>query len=165
MGSSLAPIDDADAPFEYFRVDRSGGTRRVLAFAACLIAVGATAVGATFVRRVSEVLGQIIALGGGLCVLGGLVIGFGSMAAVVMENAYLALTRRGVVLHTDADERCITWDALKTARADRDAGIVELELDDGELVAWFAGPVCDDIAKRVAEAHRRAIHRLPLTSS
>jgi hypothetical protein len=165
VAPSLAPHDEADAPFEYFRVDRSGGTRRVLAFAASLITVGATAVGATFVRRLAEVTGHVIAFGGGLCVLAGLVLGFGSMAAVVMENAYLALTRRGLVLHTDADERRIAWDTLKTARADRGAGMVELELDDGELVTWFAGPVCDDIAKRVSEAHRRALHRLPLTTS
>lgn len=144
-------------PVDLFRVDRSGPTRRALGFSAFLVTTGATAVGAAFVTRLPSVVGHVVSFGGGLAVLSGLVLGFGSMIAALSEDAYVALTDTGLVVHAEHRSREIAWDVLAGARAEASRGVVVFELEGGEEVTWFAGPPASQIVSRVLEARRRVL--------
>lgn len=146
---------------DFFRIDRSGPTRRLLVIAGSLVAVGATAIGAHLVHRIAPDLGHVVSLAGGVTVVAGLVLGFGAMAMVVFENVYLLIREDGLVCHDNGKETTIVWDALERVVAERGTGFVVFERSDGAPpVRWFAGSSSAILRGRVEDARRKAIHGL-----
>jgi hypothetical protein len=139
---------------DFFRVDRSGSTKRLLAIAGVLVAVGATTVGAHLVKRL-EGMNHLISLAGGVVMLAGLVLGFGTMAMMLFENVWLSIREAGVVVHDNGTETTIVWDELVRVSADR-KGFVILERASGIPLRWHAGGAASDVARRIDDARRKA---------
>lgn len=144
---------------DFFRIDRSGSTRRLLTVAGLLVAVGATAIGAHLVHRIGPDLGHLVSLAGGVTVVAGLVLGFGAMAMVVFENVYILIRADGLVCHDDGKETIIAWDALEQVKHDK-TGFVVFEHAGGAPVRWYAGENAAIVRSRVEDARRKAIHGL-----
>jgi hypothetical protein len=138
---------------DFFRVDRSGSTKRLLAIAGVLVALGATTAGAHLVRRLAD-LGRTIALIGGVTMLAGLVLGFGTMAMMLFENVWLSIRAEGLLVHENGRETILAWDDLTTIETD--AGFVVLARPAGNAVRWYAGREAEDVAARILEARRKA---------
>ena len=153
---------------DFFRVDRSGSTKRLLFVACVLVLVGSSTIGAHLISRLTPTVGHLISLGGGLVLLAGLVLGFGAMAMMLFENAYLLIREDGVVLHENGKETVIGWADLERTRLDAgQAGWVLFEQRAAEpnekepkKVRWFAGGPAKVIADKVTEARRKALHGL-----
>jgi hypothetical protein len=148
----------ATAGRDFFRIDRSGPTKRLLALAGLLVTAGATAIGAHLVSRLAPDVGHFVSLGGGLTVVVGLILGFGAMAMLVFENVYLLLREEGVVCHDNGKETTIPWSELESVRLDE--GYVVLERKGGEALRWFAGKAAKQIHGCIEEAKRKALHGL-----
>ena len=65
---------------DFFRVDRSRPTRRVLAFGATMVLVGAGMIGTHLMHRLPDRVGHWVTVAGGMFLLAGLVMGFGTLA-------------------------------------------------------------------------------------
>ena len=148
---------------DFFRVDRSGATKRRLAFAGILVAVGATTIGAHLVTRLSSELAHVVSLVGGLVMVTGLLTGFGTMALMLFENVYLLVKQEGVLLHDNGKETLLRWDTIVTT-SHRD-GYVVMKRKDATDVRWYAGSAAGDVAKRLEDARMKAIHGLPPVAS
>ena len=142
---------------DFFRIDRSGSTRRLLVTGIVMVAGGASAVGAHLMHRLGESTSHVVSLAGGLSMIGGLVLTFGAMAMMLFENVYLAIRDDGLLLHDNGRETIIAWDDLTKVVVD--AGFVELRRA-GEPVRWFAGKGAKNVASRIEEAKRKAAHGL-----
>lgn len=143
---------------DFFRVDRSRTTRGRLTVSGVLIACGATTVGAHLVHRIPVSTGHTISLLGGLTMLAGLVLGFGTMAVLLFENVWLLIRDEGVLLHRNGEETAIAWDEL-AAVGEEDEHVV-LRRASGQPVRWYAGRTAVDVAARVDDARRKAAHGL-----
>jgi hypothetical protein len=146
---------------DFFRVDRSGPTKRLLAIAGTLVLVGSSSVGAHLMSRFTPRVGHLISLCGGLLLLGGLVLGFGTMAMILFENVYLLIREDGVVLHENGSETVIAWADLEGTRLDAaQKGFILFERRAADAVRWFAGGAAQVITDNVMEARRKALHGL-----
>ena len=150
----------ATAGVDFFRVDRSGATRRLLIVAGVLVAVGATSIGAHLVSRLGADTGHLVSLVGGLMVISGLVLGFGAMAMLLFENVYLLIREEGVLLHENGKETSIGWADLERASVDGTAGFLVFHRKDAQPLRWFAGTNVKDVQQRIEEARRKALHGL-----
>lgn len=148
---------------DFFRLDRGRPTRRLLGIASVLTGVGGTVVGAHLVHRLDSTQGALLSLGGGLTLMAGLLVGFGTLAKLLFENIWLAIRQEGVVLHDNGNETVLAWDEL--ARVDVEPGghlVFGVEGGAREPVRWYAGRAAVDIAARITEARRKAVHGLPV---
>lgn len=150
----------ATAGVDFFRVDRSSSTRRLLIVAGMLVTIGATSIGAHLVSRLGAELAHYVSLVGGLAVIVGLILGFGAMAMLLFENVYLLIRADGVLCHENGKEIAIPWNDLVGVRLDGASGFVVLERHDAEAVRWFAGKNAKDVQARVEDAKRKALHGL-----
>ena len=150
----------ATAGVDFFRVDRSGATKRLLVVAGALVAVGATSIGAHLVSRLPEDVGHVVSLAGGLVVISGLILGFGAMAMLLFENVYLLIREDGLLLHENGKETTIPWSELESASADRASGVIVFQRKDAERIRWFAGANAKDVHARIEDARRKALHGL-----
>jgi hypothetical protein len=150
----------ATAGVDFFRVDRSGSVRRLLITAGILVTVGASLIGGHLVRRIAPELGRLVALGGGLTVTVGLILGFGAMAMLLFENVYLLILEDGVLCHENGKETKIAWADLDAVKLGPEEGFVVFERRAGEPVRWFAGKTAKEIYRRVEDAKRKALHGL-----
>ena len=148
---------------DFFRVDRSGPTKRLLVVAVSMVTLGSTSVGAHLVSRIDEGLGHTIALAGGVMLLAGLVLGFGAMAMMLFENVYLVIQETGVLLHDNGKETKVPWSELDAVRLD--AGYVVLVRREAGAIRWFAGKGAPDVRAKVDDARRKALHGLLKASS
>jgi hypothetical protein len=144
---------------DFFRIDRSGATRRLLVVAGLMVAGGVTAVGAHLVHRLPGGVSHLISLGGGISMVGGLVLAFGALAMMLFEDVYLAIRDEGLLLHENGRETLVAWDEL-TKVVVHPEGFLELRRADKDPVRWFAGASAKDVASRVEEAKRKASHGL-----
>jgi hypothetical protein len=149
---------------DFFRIDRSGPTKRVLIVSGFMVSGGATVVGAHLVNRLPADVSHLISLVGGICVIGGLVLGFGTLAMMLFENVYLSIRDEGLLVHDSGRETTIAWDELTKVVVDA-KGVIELRRDKKEPVRWFAGKTAKDVAARIQEAKRKAAHGLLKTGS
>jgi hypothetical protein len=152
----------ATAGVDFFRVDRSGSTRRLLIIAGVLVLDGVTLIGAHVVNRLGPDLAHAVSLVGGLTVVVGLITGFGAMAMLLFENVYLLIREDGLLCHDNGKETTIVWADVEKVSLDRATpGFVVIARRDAEPLRWFAGTksakaVCD----RIEEAKRKALHGL-----
>ena len=151
---------------DFFRIDRSAATSRLLVTGALLVTCGATAVGAHLVHRLPESVSRLISLTGAAAVLGGLVLAFGSLAMMMFEEIHLSIRDDGLLVHEDGKETTITWDELTAVAVDAPNGSVMLHRGyDKEVVRWHAGKTAKHVAARIEEAKRKAAHGLLRTGS
>lgn len=150
----------ATAGVDFFRVDRSGATRRLLLVAGVLVAVGATSIGAHLVSRLPPDVGHVVSLVGGLVVMVGLILGFGAMAMLLFENVYLLIQEEGVLCHENGKETSIAWAELDAISADATAGVVVFERKGAPPVRWFVGKNAKELRARLDDARRKALHGL-----
>lgn len=148
---------------DFFRVDRSSPTKRLLVVAVSMVTLGSTSVGAHLVTRINESLGHTIALAGGVTLLAGLVLGFGAMAMMLFENVYLVIQETGVLLHDNGKETTVPWSELDEVRVDE--GYVVLVRKEADAIRWFAGKGAPDVRAKVDDARRKALHGLLKASS
>jgi hypothetical protein len=144
---------------DFFRVDRSGWVKRLLALAVLLVAVGAFLIGGHLVSRLDESTSHLVSLAGGLIVAVGLITGFGAMAMILLENVYLLIGPDGLVCHDNGKETKIAWADLEAVTVDA-PGFVILTRRDAEALRWFAGKGAANVSARVDEARRKALHGL-----
>ena len=150
---------------DFFRIDRSAATTRVLLMGGVLVTCGATAVGAHLVRRLPDGVSRLVSLIGAAGVLGGLVLAFGSLAMMMFENIYLAIRDEGLLVHEDGKETTIAWEELSAVVVDAKSGLVALHRQDKETMQWHAGKTAKLVATRIEEAKRKAAHGLLRTGS
>jgi hypothetical protein len=148
---------------DFFRVDRSGSTKRLLVVAVTMVTLGASSVGAHLVARIDATVGHAISLGGGVMLLAGLVLGFGAMAMMLFENVYLVIEEPALLLHDNGKETRLPWSELGTI--DVDGGFVVLRRKNGDAVRWFAGKGAAELRGKIDDARRKAIHGLLKTGS
>jgi hypothetical protein len=145
---------------DFFRIDRSGSTRRLLVLGVFLVTGGASAVGAHLVRRLPGDVSHVVSLLGGLSMAAGLVLTFGALAMVLFENVYLAIHDDHLLLHDNGRETKIPWDELTHVGTDAKKRHVELRQKGKDVLRWHAGRSAKDVAERIAEAKRKAAHGL-----
>lgn len=150
---------------DFFRVDRSASTKRLLIVAAGLTALGASAIGAHLMHRLSFEVSFGVSLAGGVTMVFGLLLGFVTMGLMLFEDVYLAIRDEGVLVHDNGKQTTIAWDALERIYAEPDAGIVVLEERAGTLVRFFVGKDTGGVVRNVQEAQRKARHGMRRTSS
>jgi len=150
---------------DFFRVDRSGKTTRLLVTGVLMVAFGASAVGAHLVRRLPVDISHLVSLAGGVTMLAGLVLAFGTLALMLFENVYLSIRDEGLLVHDNGKETAIAWDELTKVVVDAPKGIVELRRGEKEPLRWFAGKAAKDMGARIEEAKRKAAHGLLRTGS
>ena len=149
------------AGVDFFRVDRSGTTTRLLVTGVVLVAVGASAIGAHLMHRLPASLSHLISLVGGITAVGGLVTAFGALAMMLFENVYMSLREDGLLIHDNGKETSVPWEELEEVVVGDDAkGFVELRRREKETLRWFAGAAAKDVGARVEEARRKALHGL-----
>ena len=144
---------------DFFRVDRSAPTYRILALCAVAIMVGVLGIGAHLVHRIGADAAHVISVAGGVSVLAGLVVGFGSMAVMLFENAYLAIKDEGVIVHDNGKETTIAWDDLAAIEVEERV-FVALRRQGAPPIRFHAGKAAPDITAKVEEAKRKAAHGL-----
>lgn len=145
------------AGVDFFRVDRSTTTKRLLIVSGVMVAVGATSIGAHLVHRIEAGVAHFISLTGGVVVLAGLVLGFGAMAMLLFENVYLVIREDGLLCHDNGKETAIAWADLERIRVE-DEGFVVLVRREGDSLRWFAGSGAEDVRAKIDDARRKALH-------
>jgi len=150
----------ATAGVDFFRVDRSGATKRLLIVAGVLVTMGATTIGAHLVSRIEADVGHLISLLGGLLVISGLILGFGAMAMLLFENVYLLIREDGVLCHENGKETTIGWGDLEQVSVDGTTGFIVFERRGAAAVRWFAGKNAKEVHGRLEDARRKALHGL-----
>ena len=140
---------------DFFRVDRSAPTRRILFVAGALVTIGASAIGAHLVHRLPTDVAHLVSLVGGLMTLSGLVLGFGSMATMLFENVYIAIQTEGLLVHDNGRETKIAWDDLEGVDLEP-KGMVALRRAKAASVRFHAGGASKALVARVEEARRKA---------
>lgn len=128
-----------------------------------LVAIGATVVGAHLVHRLGAAAGPI-SLAGGITLMCGLLIGFGTLATLMFENIYLFIGDAGVVLHVNGAETEIAWSDLGDVVA-HPSGELVLARASADAVRWDAGRAAAPIAAQIEEARRKANLGLPVRLS
>jgi hypothetical protein len=150
----------ATAGVDFFRVDRSGATTRLLVVAGALVVVGATAIGSHLVHRLEDRTSRVVSLLGGMTVVAGLILGFGAMAMLLFENVYLLIREDGVLCHDNGKETAIRWSDLDDVKLDAAPGFVVLNQRNAEPLRWFAGKNAKVVQARIEESKRKAMHGL-----
>jgi Bacterial PH domain len=149
---------------DFFRVDRSASTTRLLIISAVLIALGACAVGAHSMHWLTPQQGRIVSVAGGVVMLAGLVTGFATLAMMLFEDLYLAIKDEGLLVHDNGREVAVPWDELAGVDFDAARGAIALRRKDGEPLVFHAGGAAEDMARRITEARRKGAYGLPTTS-
>ena len=151
----------ATAGIDFFRVDRSGTTRRILIAATGLVASGCLGIGAHLVSNLNESVGHAISLLGGVITIAGLILGFGGLAMLLFENVYLLIQEQGLVFHDNGKETNVPWGDFEGAALDtKQRGFIVFSRKDASPLRWFAGGAAKDIHAKVEDARRKALHGL-----
>ena len=150
------------AGVDFFRVDRSGTTTKLLVSGVVLVTTGASAIGAHLMHRLPESVSHVVSLAGGIAAVGGLVTAFGALAMMLFENVYMSVRDEGLLIHDNGKETAVPWEELEEVVVLAPEGVVELRRRDKEALRWFAGKSAKDVGARVEEARRKALHGLVL---
>jgi hypothetical protein len=144
------------AGVDFFRVDRSGTTTKLLVSGVLLVTTGASAIGAHLMHRLPESVSHLVSLTGGIAVIGGLVTAFGTLGMMLFENVYLTIRDEGLLIHDNGKETPVPWDELTEVVVLAPKGLVELRRGEKEPLRWFAGSAARDVGGRIVEAKRKA---------
>lgn len=143
-----------EGDIEYFRVDRSKKTRRLLTLGAISIALGVSGIAANFFRPLARDISGNITFAGVVLLIFGLVTSFGSMALLAIEDNYVVVRVDALVLHRDGDERVVPWDDIDRIAAE-DAELLVCQKR-GDAVRWFMGGTASTIAEHLERRRSQA---------
>ncbi|WP_394848169.1 hypothetical protein LZC95_11970 [Pendulispora brunnea] len=100
---------------EFYRVDQSGPTKRILLPALALLTVGPPMVLFSAAVRKFPHSTAIGVLGAAL-MIAGLVIGFLGIGMLMFDDRYLAVVEGGLLVHLGKEETFFAWDSLEAIR-------------------------------------------------
>jgi hypothetical protein len=152
------------AGVDFFRVDRSGTTAKLLVSGVVLVTTGASAIGAHLMHRLPESVSHLVSLVGAIAAIGGLVTAFGALGMMIFENVYMTIREDGLLIHDNGKETTVPWDELEAVVVLAKQGLVELRRGEKEALRWYAGSAAKDVGGRIEEAKRKAAHGLPPTA-
>ena len=144
------------AGVDFFRVDRSGTTTKLLVSGVVLVMTGASAIGAHLMHRFPESVSHLISLAGGISVIGGLVTAFGALGMMLFENVYMTIRDDGLLIHDNGKETAVPWEELTEVVILASQGLVELRRGENDPLRWFAGSAAKDVGGHINEARRKA---------
>lgn len=130
-----------------------------------MVALGVSSVGAHLIRRLPESASHTISLVGGATMLVGLVMAFGALAMMLFENVYISIENERLLFHDNGKEMAVTWDVFEGIDVEPKTGILVVKRTEGAALRWYAGRPAADIAAKVREAKRKAMHGLLKTTS
>jgi hypothetical protein len=142
-------------PIEYFRVDRSRRTRRLLTFGAVFIVMGTAGIATNFVHRIPHEIASVTTFGGAIFLLFGLVTSFSSMALLLIENHYVAVEKAGLVLHRNESEERVPWTAIEEIA--HDGELLLVRLGSGGEIRWFMGGDVKKLAAHLEQQRSKAL--------
>ncbi|HWL86610.1 MAG TPA: hypothetical protein VNO21_12455, partial [Polyangiaceae bacterium] len=94
---------------EFYRVDQSGPTKRILIPAVALLTVGPPMV--LFSAALRKFPGSTaIGVVGAALMIAGLVIGFSGLGMLMLDDRYLAVVQGGLLVHLGKEETFIAWE-------------------------------------------------------
>ncbi len=102
---------------EWFRVDHSRTTRKLLVLGTCLVFAGAGLVGAAFLTHWTSFLLSLATLVGAGMLIFGLLLAFVGMAVVLARNEYLAVRADGLLFHTTTSDVLHAWGDIESISA------------------------------------------------
>jgi hypothetical protein len=144
---------------EWFRVDRSRGTCRLLGTGTILVFVGATLVACgIFTHSTSSTLSILTLVGAGLLVFG-LVTAFGGMTVLLAQDEYLAVRVDAVLARRTRGEVVLAWSDLTAIRFDESRRALVFETtSDGAYVLEerYSGVSPETLAPHLEELRRKA---------
>jgi hypothetical protein len=144
---------------EWYRVDRSSAIKRALGASAVLMATGSLVVGLSLLATRSPALRVVAAVVGFVSIAGGPILAFLGLRGPLVEELYLAMRDDGLVLHFEAPEVVIPWEAIERIAYDGARGSVRLRLrsgDDVEVARTFSGIATDALARKLDDCRRKA---------
>lgn len=122
---------------EFYRLDLSANTRRILIPSATLVTIGFFPVcfaGAHMAMPWGiDVPRDLVGFVGGAIVLVGLVMGFGGMGRLLFREAFVGVTREGLHVRAEGRDEFVNWDELRAIRGEPSA--LELVLESDRIVA------------------------------
>lgn len=100
---------------EFYRVDQSGPTKRILIPAVALLTVGPPMVlFSAALRKFPH--STAIGVAGAALMIAGLVIGFVGIGSLMFDDRYLAVVEGGLLVHLGKDETFYAWESLEAIR-------------------------------------------------
>ncbi|WP_394826851.1 hypothetical protein [Pendulispora albinea] len=120
---------------EFYRVDQSGPTKRILIPAIALLTVGPPMVIFSAAAKKFPSSGTVGAFGAAL-MIAGLVTGFLGIALLMLDDRYVAVVAGGILVHLDKEETFFPWEALQGIRCE--GAILLLILREAEPAASAA---------------------------
>ena len=144
---------------EFYRVDQSGPTKRILIPAVALLTVGPPMV--LFSAALRKFPGSVaIGVAGAALMIAGLVIGFFGIGMLMLDDRYLAVVEGGLLVHLGKEETFFAWDSLQAIRCEGEALVVvpREPSEPGESAALrfpFSKKSLPEIAARLEEWRRR----------
>jgi hypothetical protein len=146
---------------EFYRLDLSRATRSILIPAAALITFGSgfLCVAAARIVLHTDIPRDTIGFFGGVCVLSGLVFGFGGMGKLLSREGFVGVTREGVHVRAESRDEFVPWDEVSSVRGDTP---VELVLRDERAVPLpdVTAPRGVVVRDRLEELRRKASFNL-----
>lgn len=122
---------------EFYRLDLSSNTRRILIPSATLVTIGFFPVcfaGAHMAMPWGlDVPRDLVGFVGGAIVLVGLVTGFGGMGRLLFREAFVGVTRDGIHVRAERRDEFVRWEDLRAIRGE--PGALELVLEGDRIVA------------------------------
>lgn len=140
---------------EFFRVDRSPRTRRLLTSGAILIALGTIGISTNFIHRIPREIASFTTFGGALILIFGLFMSFASMGLMVLEDHYVAVREDALVMHRNESEQTVPWSDIEAFGADGEALLVRLK--SGGEIRWFMGQAVVELAEHLEQQRAKAM--------
>jgi hypothetical protein len=145
---------------EWFRVDRSAGTWRLLGTGTVLVFVGATLVACgIFTHSTSDTLRLLTLVGAALLVFG-LVTAFGGMTVLLAQDEYLAVRVDAVLVRRTRGEVVLAWSELTGIRCGEAEDTLVFETtSEGAYVLKerYSGVSPSTLAPHLEELRRKAL--------
>lgn len=104
---------------EFYRVDQTRPTKRILGAAVLLLTVGPPLILIAAAPRSFPTPPGTGVLGAAL-MMAGLVVGFSGIALLMTDERYLAVVEGGLLVHWGKDEAFFAWDTLEAIRCEGD---------------------------------------------
>jgi hypothetical protein len=144
---------------EWFRVDRSRGTWRLLGTGTILVFVGATLVACGIFTHSTSATLRFLTLVGAAFLVFGLVTAFGGMTILLAQDEYLAVRVDAVLVRRTRGEVVLAWADLKGIRCDEanDALVFETTSDAAYVLKErYSGVTPKTLAPHLEELRRKA---------
>jgi hypothetical protein len=139
---------------EFYRVDQSKPTKRILIPAVLLLTVGPPMILVSAALKKfpgSSAMGVV----GAALMIAGLVVGFAGIAMLMLDDRYLAVVEGGVLIHLGKEESFFSWDSLEKIHAEEGDLVLTVREQDPFRFP-FSPDRLAEIASRLEDWRRKA---------